>query len=250
MNVVLTACKCADFNKTFNLTIVVKEVMQLALFQKIRMYFSSLWLLFVFLFIRDIDFNCLQLGNINISQFLQDNSINYFLYLWAILAGLAFLNICLLRREWCGSLEMQLPISDVSSKNSDYVAFVSTCILPLLAFYPSQYNQLALMVAIVIALGFVFIKNDMYYANPTLAIFGYRLYEANLTFEDDEYTDNSYDNNADDELMLSSSGPNKRTKLVYKRVTFITHDLLRNGDYVGKLSLNEDRTVFFAKRVR
>ena len=251
MNVALTACKCADFNKTFNLTLAVKEVMRLVLFQKIRMYFSSLWLLFVFLFIRDIDFNYLQLGNINFSRFLQYNFFgdNVILYVWLSLALLSIFNICLLRREWSGSLEMQMQISDVSSKNSDYVAFVSTCILPLLAFDPSQYNQLALMAAIIISLGIVFIKNDTYYANPTLAIFGYRLYEATLTFEDDEYTGNSYDNDEDDELMQSISAPNKRTKLVYKRVTFITHDLLRNGDYVGKLSLNEDRNVFFAKRV-
>ena len=251
MNIALTACKCADFNKAFNLTIVVKEVMRLVLFQKIRMYFSSLWLLFVFLFIRDIDFNYLQLGNINFSQFLQYNfwGDNLILYVWLSLALLSIFNICLLRREWSGSLEMQMQISDVSSKNSDYVAFVSTCILPLLALDSSELNHLLLMVAIVIALGVVFIKNDMYYANPTLAIFGYRLYEATLTFEDDEYTGNSYDTDADDEQMQSSSGSNKSTKLVYKRVTFITHDLLRNGDYVEKLSLNKERTVFFAKRV-
>ena len=223
--------------------------MRLVLFQKIRMYFSSLWLLFLFLFIRDIDFNYLQPGNINFSQFLEDNGSNCFLCLWAILACVAIGNIRLFRREWSGSLEMQMRISDVSSKNSDYVAFVSTCILPLLALDSSELNHLLLMVAIVIALGVVFIKNDMYYANPTLAIFGYRLYEATLTFEDDEYTDNSYDADADDEQMQSSSGSNKSTKLVYKRVTFITHDLLRNGDYVEKLSLNKERTVFFAKRV-
>ena len=221
----------------------------MVLFQKIRMYFSSLWLLFLFLFIRDIDFNYLQPGNINFSQFMEDNGSNCFLCLWAILAILAMGNILLLRCQWMGTLEMQVQISDVSSKNSDYVAFVSTCILPLLAFDPSQYNQLALMAAIIISLGIVFIKNDMYYVNPTLAIFGYRLYEATLTFEDDDYTDNSDDNDADDEQMQSSSGANKRTKLVYKRVTFITYDMLSNGDYVGKLSLNEERTVFLAKRV-
>ena len=197
----------------------------MVLFQKIRMYFSSLWLLFLFLFIRDIDFNYLQPGNINFCQFLKDNGSNCFLCLWAILACVAIGNILLLRYKWVGTLEMQVQISDVCSKNSDYVAFVSTCILPLLAFDPSQYNQLALMAAIIISLGVVFIKNDMYYANPTLAIFGYRLYEATLTFEDDEYTDNSYDTDADDKQMQSSSGSNKSNKLVFK-MTFITHDLL------------------------
>lgn len=256
MNVALTACKCADFNKTFNLTIVVKEVMQLALFQKIRMYFSSLWLLFVFLTIRDIDLTHLDPDNFMLEQFLHDNLCKGFAIVWILLAFGCILDIKWLQRKWTGTLSFSKKIADVSPKNSDYVAFVSTCILPLLAFDSSKLNHLVLMIAIILALGFVFIQNDMYYANPTLAILGYRLYEASVQYRGKSKPRPDTSNSASIDSFIDSAGnmqaqraltPTDSTHTFYKRVTIISHNRLKNGDYVKLKSLNTDCSVYFAK---
>ncbi len=42
-------------------------------------------------------------------------------------------------------------------------------------------NKVIAYVLLLVVIGVIFVKTEKYYANPTLAIFGYRLYKADLS---------------------------------------------------------------------
>ena len=71
-------------------------------------------------------------------------------------------------------------IVEIENRNFDLISFATSMFLPLISF---QYNQLShwiVTVAIIILIGYIFCTSDGYYTNPTLALFGFKLYAVKL----------------------------------------------------------------------
>ncbi len=71
-------------------------------------------------------------------------------------------------------------IESIEDKSFELISFVTSIFLPLISF---QYNQLSHWVVtllIVLLIGYIFCHSDGYYTNPTLAVFGCRLYRVKL----------------------------------------------------------------------
>ena len=71
-------------------------------------------------------------------------------------------------------------IEEIKDKNFELITFVTSIFLPLISF---QYNQLSHWIVtfiIVLLIGYIFCHFEGFYTNPTLALFGYRLYEVTL----------------------------------------------------------------------
>lgn len=204
----------------------------MTLIKKILLYFSSLWLFFIFLCIREIDFNSFNVDNWSAKQLVCDNLIAVVSLLLAF-AGMSI--VCWLKNNWNVSGDHCKKLVEVESKNGDYLVFITTCILPLLPFDTSDINQLLLIFAIIISFGFILIRTDMYYTNPTLAIFGYKLYE--VSFELFERSNS----------RSSNHGINNN-KVVVERVNVLCLDRLKKGDII-RLQAYDDGLdeIYFAK---
>lgn len=73
------------------------------------------------------------------------------------------------------------PVTEVSYKNvsGDVMSFVASYFFPLVSFNLGATWQHTVVLAILFVLiGAIYIKADIYYCNPTLMLFGFRVYEA------------------------------------------------------------------------
>lgn len=90
-----------------------------------------------------------------------------------------------IRREFefvlAGNSGDSLKILECKSESYEHLTFLATYIIPFLGFnFESIFRLLAYLMLLVI-IGIIFIRTDKYYANPTLAIFGYKLYKVTLS---------------------------------------------------------------------
>lgn len=69
----------------------------------------------------------------------------------------------------------------------DQLSFISTYVVPLIAFSYDNWNQVLLYVVYLISLGIIYMKTGQYSMNPTLLIWGFQLYNIELE-KGEEYT--------------------------------------------------------------
>ena len=72
-------------------------------------------------------------------------------------------------------------ITACQSESYESLTFLATYIVPFMGFsFDDPQKNIAYFLLIVV-IGLIFIKTDKYYANPTLALFGYKLYRVNIS---------------------------------------------------------------------
>lgn len=69
-------------------------------------------------------------------------------------------------------------------KTYDHISFISTYVVPLIAFSYTEWNQVLLYIVYLIFLGFIYMKTGQYSTNPTLLIWGFNIY--NVEFKENE----------------------------------------------------------------
>ena len=79
-----------------------------------------------------------------------------------------------------GSCEQTECIETIANKNFELVSFVTSIFLPLISFQYDQLNHWVVTLFVILMIGYIYCKSDGYFTNPTLAIFGYRLYDVKL----------------------------------------------------------------------
>ncbi len=147
---------------------------------KFRFYIMSLWLLFFLIFFLTInvesifDANGVYVGTLEI---LKRN--------WLALSSLV---LCLLgvffalqiNYEWKGVYNPPYEISSIRNENYEYLTFLTTYIIPLICIDLEKVRYVIVLAFLLIIIGFIFIRMDLYYGNPTLALMGFRIYRAEI----------------------------------------------------------------------
>lgn len=147
---------------------------------KIQLFILSLWLLFILLFINKIDLShCFIDGDfIGLKALLLKNIIPS-ICLILIIAGLIFYY----RFKYIVKGAKSLPdrIKNVDNLNWEHLTFLVTYVVPLLSFdldFDLTKNRNGLMLFLVLVIiGLIYVKTNMFYNNPTLAILGYHIYK-------------------------------------------------------------------------
>ncbi|WML57447.1 anti-phage protein KwaA [Neobacillus sp. PS2-9] len=149
---------------------------------KIELYIISLWLLFLLILIVTIKIpicfgdNCSFIG---IKKIIALN--------WVPILALCFLIfgiICVFRFKYkiSGSEQTPITINNIENKNYEHLTFLSTYIIPLIAFDLTKPRYLVVLLVLLLAIGIIYLKTNLFYSNPTLAILGYRIYKADAKF--------------------------------------------------------------------
>ena len=147
---------------------------------KFRFYIMSLWLLFLLIFFLTINvegvFNAkgIYVGTLEI---LKRNCL-----------ALSSLALCFLgmffafqiNYEWKGVFNPPYKISIIKNENYEYLTFLTTYILPLICIDLEKVRYVIVLAILLVIIGFIFIRMDLYYGNPTLALMGYRIYRAEI----------------------------------------------------------------------
>lgn len=82
-----------------------------------------------------------------------------------------------------GSAEIPFEIIELKGINYEHLTFLATYVIPLISFDFHSNRQLIVLVLLLIIMGVIYIKTDLFYANPSLALVGFHIYEASGNFK-------------------------------------------------------------------
>lgn len=188
--------------------------------KKFELYIVSLWLLFFLIIVVTVDMpycwgdNCSFIG---FKELFSKNilpTISLFFILLGVLFSLRFdyrLN---------GSKKIPSEVTEVEDYNYEHLTFLTTYIIPLICFNLASTRYVIALGILLFVIGIIYVRTDKFYANPTLAVLGYRLYKINLK---------------------TRSGQKEK-------IILITKDRIALNDQIHTLSL--DDKVYFARKAK
>jgi len=185
--------------------------------EKFELYIVSLWLLFLLIIVVTIDIPiCLK----PVCSFIGLQAIagrNIVPIIALVFVGLGALYYFRFNYKISGSQSIPVEVSAVEDINYEHLTFLTTYIIPLICFNLTSERYLIALGLLLIVIGIIYVRTDKFYANPTLAVLGFRLYSAKV----------------------------KRRTGEEVKVTLITKDRIKNGEKIRFLKLDE--RVYYAK---
>ncbi len=147
---------------------------------KIRFYFMSLWLLFLLITI--VAFVKPELAGTETIKdiliiYLKSNILSIVSLVLSIISVLMTL---ITRYEWKGVNNPPCEIIEIKNENYEYLTFLTTYIIPLICIDFEDIRYVIVLIILLTIIGVIFVKMDLYYGNPTLALLGYKIYRATL----------------------------------------------------------------------
>ncbi|MES9971421.1 MAG: anti-phage protein KwaA [Candidatus Thiodiazotropha sp.] len=151
--------------------------------RKIDLYILSLGLLFVFFIIITAELPSSSFAANEISSwtaFIADNSITFI--------SLALLLYCVYAYkrfdfELKGAAEIPFKIKKIEGINYEHLTFLATYVVPLISFDFDSGRQMIVLAFLLVVMGVIYIKTDLFYANPSLALLGFHIYRADGNFK-------------------------------------------------------------------
>lgn len=148
---------------------------------KVELYILSLWLLFFLLFANKIEFpicfaeNCHYIGT---WQLIKTNWIPAI-----CIVGMAYGFIAFWRFKYKvieSSKQGPWQIEEIENISFENLGFLATYIIPLLCFdldfHLDEGRNAFMLFLVLVAIGAVYIKANLYYTNPSLALMNFRVY--------------------------------------------------------------------------
>lgn len=151
--------------------------------RKVDLYILSLGLLFVFFVIITTKFPD-SLFKINDYEawesLLAANTIpavSMLLLLYCIFAYKKF------NFDLRGATDIPFEIKKIESISYEHLTFLATYVVPLISFDFGSGRQMIVLALLLIVMGVIYIKTDLFYANPSLALFGFHIYRVDGNFK-------------------------------------------------------------------
>lgn len=151
--------------------------------RKINLYILSLGLLFIFVIIITIN---LPIENFNVKKL--DSWINVLILnitpiICLIMVFYSFFAYKKFEFDLKGATDIPFEITKIESINYEHLTFLATYIIPLISFDFGSIRQMIILGLLLVVMGVIYIKTDLFYANPSLALLGFFIYKANGSFK-------------------------------------------------------------------
>lgn len=177
--------------------------------RKVDLYLLSLGLLFIFFIIINVDIplcfgeSCSFIGWKNL---LTSNSIS--------IVSLTLLGYCVFAYkrfdfDLKGATELPFEIKKIESVNFEHLTFLATYVVPLISFDFGSNRQMIVLVLLLIVMGVIYLKTDLFYANPSLALLGFQIYKADGSFKN---------GNREGLILIARERLNQNQKVSYIRL--------------------------------
>lgn len=151
--------------------------------RKIELYILSLGLLFVFFIIITIKFPECQFSLKEWASWkvlLSANivpTISIVLLIYCVFAYIRF------DFDLKGAVDIPFEIKKIEGINYEHLTFLATYVVPLISFDFGSGRQMIVLALLLIVMGVIYIKTDLFYANPSLALMGFHIYRADGDFK-------------------------------------------------------------------
>lgn len=143
---------------------------------KLSLYLISLWILFFMLIVLKIDVSSIpfKINMYNIAGFVACNQVSCICLLFIILGGIGYwwfvdsLN---------NAKNLPVKIIECESVNYENLSFLATYIIPLVCFPMETDREVFVMFSVIVIIGCIFVKTNLYYTNPSLILLGFNVYK-------------------------------------------------------------------------
>lgn len=152
------------------------------MYRKIGLFFLSLWLLFVMIIIitanvpyyskEDFEF-------VGVKYLISHNIIPIFCLVALFIGLISFIDF---HHKTKGTPELSFKISEIENIDYEHLTFLTTYIIPLVCFQFENFRYRIVFILILFVIGIIYIRTDLFYANPTLAILQFRIYKIDGQF--------------------------------------------------------------------
>lgn len=155
--------------------------MQNKLLFKISLFNLSLIPLYLIFIIQYLDTTAI-MGILNYERFLVfilellSSNIKILFFIALIVAG--YLGLLFFVKNNSYNRENAKKFEQIESKDFDHLTFLSTYVLPLTTFNLKDTKSFLVLIFLISIIGAIYIKSNLYYLNPTLLLFGYKIYKA------------------------------------------------------------------------
>lgn len=150
--------------------------------RKVGLYFLSLWLLFLLIIIITVDIP-LYWGNdwefVGIVWLLSHNVVPILCILFLIIGGSSYYDF---NHQITGTPELSFEITAIENIDYEHLTFLTTYIVPLVCFNFESIRYEIVLAILLVVIGAIYIRTDLFYANPTLAILRFRIYKVSGSF--------------------------------------------------------------------
>jgi len=153
--------------------------------RKIDFYILSLGLLFIFFVIialkppASFSLNDIE----NWISFIQSNPLPVISTFGLFYCLFAYIRFTI---ELKGANELPFKIEKLENINYKHLTFLATYIVPLISFDFCKTRQMIVLGLLLVVMGIIYIKTDLFYANPSLALLGFHIYRSNGQFYNGE----------------------------------------------------------------
>jgi hypothetical protein len=152
-------------------------------YRKINLYILSLGLLFIFLIIITIKFPDKNFNIKEVQEWINLLKLNLVSIISAIMVTYSFFAYKKFEYDLKGATDIPFEIKKVESINYEHLTFLATYIIPLISFDFGSTRQMLVLGLLLIVMGVIYIKTDLFYANPSLALLGFYIYKADGGFK-------------------------------------------------------------------
>ena len=148
--------------------------------EKYELYTLSLWLFFLLLLITNLDTPvCIGQGCkfIGFWELLRTNIVPTVSLCILLLGSVFYWKFEFKTR---GATSNPVEISNVEDVNYEHLTFLTTYIIPFISLDLAKPGYPIALAVLLIVTGIMFVKTEKFYANPSLAVLGYKLYSAQV----------------------------------------------------------------------
>lgn len=148
---------------------------------KSGMYLLSLWLLFVLIFINkvsiDICLACKFADGPQLWEIAKANSLPLACIGMLLISGCFYIAFARLIR---GAKDGPYKVTEIEDKNTEHLVFLATYVIPLVGFGLESVRQIINLSITLVLLGAIYIRTNLFYANPTLSLLGFKIFVVKL----------------------------------------------------------------------
>lgn len=151
--------------------------------RKIDLYILSLGLLFIFFIIITIKLPEHQFSIKDWSFWKKSLSENPIPIISSLLLIYCVVSYKRFDFDLKGAAEIPFEIKKIEGINYEHLTFLATYVVPLISFDFGSGRQMVVLALLLIVMGVIYIKTDLFYANPSLALMGFHIYRADGNFK-------------------------------------------------------------------
>ena len=85
-----------------------------------------------------------------------------------------------------GATKISFKVIKIENINYEYTSFLTSYIIPLIGLNLNGMQQITIIIFLLIVIGIIYVKTNLFYSNPVLALFGFHLYKVDGSFKNNK----------------------------------------------------------------